>query len=433
MRSQKVAKRLPVKKYFIIQVVLLFFGFYLISPHSPMAHKNNRLEGLFYWAKKYYLEGMYRQSATKLKNLLTYLNKDHKQLNQRVSLLLGAAYEKMGKFEQAKKYYRKAIKDGAVPFIEEIDFGALKEYNHIVLGKDKVSLVRIIEKESSEPRKKKTPSLLLIAGALVVVTGIVYMVLKSVRKSNQVYTPPELIPDFDTNELGIEWVKIPAGQYYMGDSYNEGEPDEQPVHLVSLKEYYISKYEITCEQYGLYCGEMSIPLPDDSGWGRGQRPIINVTRTNAVNFCSWLSGKTGKAIFLPTEAQWEFAARGEDQRRYPWGNTSPNCNLTNYNCYGQTFPVGSFSGVSPFGIHDLAGNVAEWCKDRYDPDYYSSSPMKDPQGPEYWFDTNLYVVRGGSWDPQTQPTIRSDDRCGVPFTSKSPCIGFRIVRELKSY
>ncbi|MBN1272960.1 MAG: SUMF1/EgtB/PvdO family nonheme iron enzyme [Candidatus Aminicenantes bacterium] len=231
-----------------------------------------------------------------------------------------------------------------------------------------------------------------------------------------------------TNFLNmIDWVEVPAGWFKMGDNFNEGGSDEQPVHDVYLNGYYVSKYEVTFEQYDMFCDAAGRIKPDDEGWGRGQRPVINVTWHDAKAFCDWLSDITGKDIHLPTEAQWEKAARGTDQRRYPWGNSDPNNNKANYNDnVGKTMPVGSYpAGVSPYGAHDMAGNVWEWCHDWYDSGYYSSSPSHNPQGPSSGSDR---VSRGGSWCNYAY-FLRSTYRNSDYLSSSLADVGFRLCQE----
>jgi formylglycine-generating enzyme required for sulfatase activity len=140
-----------------------------------------------------------------------------------------------------------------------------------------------------------------------------------------------------------------------------------------------------------------------------------------------LSQKTGKNIHLTTEAQWEKAARGTDQRRFPWGNADANCSLLNYtDCVNKTMPVGSYpSGVSPYGVHDMSGNVAEWCQDYFSPTYYSNSPYQNPQGPS----TGTWrVLRGGALGIHTS-NIRAASRTRNGFYRHFSNVGFRIVWE----
>lgn len=226
----------------------------------------------------------------------------------------------------------------------------------------------------------------------------------------------------------VEWIKIPAGEFKMGDNIGVARPDDVPVHKVYLDEYYISKYEVTFDQYDKFCEETSRTKPsDDNGWGRGNRPVIRVTWNDANAFCNWLSQKTGKNIHLPTEAQWEKAARGTDQRKYPWGNSNPSCSLVNYDhCRDKTLPVGSYpSGVSPYGVHDMAGNVTEFCQDWYDSSYYSISPYKNPTGPSSGSER---VERGGNWNDPWH-LICSISRDWREPNIHSTDLGFRLCYE----
>jgi formylglycine-generating enzyme required for sulfatase activity len=210
----------------------------------------------------------------------------------------------------------------------------------------------------------------------------------------------------------------------MGDNFNEGMDNERPVHTVYLDEYRISKNEVTFEQYDVFCDETNRIKPDDRGWGRENMPVFYVSWNDAQAFCDWLSEKTGKKIHLPTEAQWEKAARGTDQRRYPWGNSAPDCNIANFTgCGSQTLPVGTHpDGVSPYGIFDMAGNVAELCQDWYDGGYYSVSPINNPQGPEEGI---LKIHRGGGWI-NSADRLRCTVRSGYDPVDKVSYVGFRI-------
>lgn len=283
----------------------------------------------------------------------------------------------------------------------------------------------------------------------------------------------------------IDWIKISEGEFTMGDSFNEsladslGLFDEKPVHKVYLNEYHISKYEITHEQYIAFLNDKNIPPDNDNlvnpthheieksfGYldlsdidcaiayneenekyyfkanqyaNTINTPVIEVYWYGAVAFCEWLSEKKGENIHLPTEAQWEKAARGTDQRRYPWGNDLPNSSRCNYDSVnnGDNFnynaPVGSFpDGASPYGVMDMAGNVWEWCQDYYKTDYYSESPYENPQGPPVKDDKNhtrFPLLRGGSWYCDDY-SLRSSNRLKAWFPERSRNdIGFRVARD----
>ena len=231
----------------------------------------------------------------------------------------------------------------------------------------------------------------------------------------------------ELSDVGIEWILIPAGDFEMGT--NTGKPDEGPQHTVYLDDYYISKYEITFEQYDKFCDETGRAKPSSNGWGRGKRPVKNVSWHDANEFCKWLTDRTGANIHLPTEAQWEKAARGTDSRIYPWGDDLPSCSILNYNnCIGRTEPVGSYpAGDSPYDVHDMAGNVYEWCQDWAQANYYEISPRNNPQGP--WNGTEK-IVRGGSCFT-SMISVSTFHRNHYSRSTTHAAIGFRVAREAK--
>jgi formylglycine-generating enzyme required for sulfatase activity len=174
---------------------------------------------------------------------------------------------------------------------------------------------------------------------------------------------------------------------------------EQPQHKVLLAAYAIGKYPITCREYQAFVQDSLHPAPQ--GWsgsqypaGKAEHPVVYVSWDDAQAYCAWLSAKTGKRYRLPSEAEWEKAARGTDGRIYPWGNQF-EAGRANYNTAGTT-SVGQFSpqGDSPYGCVDMSGNVYEWVNDWFAGDYYSSSPGNNPTGP---INGSYKVLRGGSW------------------------------------
>jgi formylglycine-generating enzyme required for sulfatase activity/tRNA A-37 threonylcarbamoyl transferase component Bud32 len=201
---------------------------------------------------------------------------------------------------------------------------------------------------------------------------------------------------------GMVMVYVPAGKFSMGS--DGGDSDEKPVHTVTLDAYWIDRTEVTNAQYRKCVDAGACTAPAGaSSYTRGSYygnssfdayPVINVDWNQAQAYCRWAGGQ------LPTEAEWEKAARGTDGRIYPWGNQDPDCNRANYwgkdgGCVGDTSRVGSYpSGASPYGALDMAGNVWEWVADWYATDYYGGSPGENPPGPG---SGQYRVLRGGSW------------------------------------
>lgn len=201
---------------------------------------------------------------------------------------------------------------------------------------------------------------------------------------------------------GAEMVLIPEGEFLMGSPEGEGASNEHPQHKVYLDAYYIDKYEVTFEQYNKFCESTGRSKPSDRGWGRGNRPVINVTWDDAVAYAEW-AGKR-----LPTEAEWEKACRAGSTEEYCFGidlsflpDQNPNTldqNLGEYAWYdknsgNKTHPVGE-KKPNQYGIYDMHGNVWEWCADWDAKDYYKNSPYKNPPGPDKG---STRVLRGGSW------------------------------------
>ncbi len=193
-----------------------------------------------------------------------------------------------------------------------------------------------------------------------------------------------------TGPDGGTYVWVPPGEFMMGSE--DGDEDEKPVHRVRItKGYWLSKCEVTNAQYRAFCEATGREFPSDSVQG-DEHPVVYVSWEDAQAYCAHFG------LRLPTEAEWEYAARGPESRKYPWGDEwdrSKCCNAGNRGPGGRTFPVGSFpSGVSWCGALDLAGNVWEWCQDWQEVDYYKNSPSLDPKGAtggEY------KLVRGGSF------------------------------------
>lgn len=264
-----------------------------------------------------------------------------------------------------------------------------------------------------------------------------------------------------------DMVRIPTGEFRMGTGSDSGGlPDERPERSVLLSAFYIDRYEVTNEAYVLFISSTDHRIPENLNagatlWknrtpmpGIERHPVVNVSWTDADAYCRW-AGKR-----LPTEAEWEKAARGTDGRRYPWGNEW-DLSLANSASYwagrtvefesgadweafwvkgegariakqkglnGEvlTLPVGSFPGaVSAYGLFDMAGNVAEWVQDWYDPNYYSSAPLTNPTGPPRGA---IKSMRGGSW-LKPAVSLRTTDRDWGTLDSRPSGTGFRCAQD----
>ncbi|OHB99286.1 MAG: hypothetical protein A3G70_01475 [Planctomycetes bacterium RIFCSPLOWO2_12_FULL_39_13] len=230
-----------------------------------------------------------------------------------------------------------------------------------------------------------------------------------------------------------DMVLVPAGEFTIGDNtrYNwtfmlAYNIFDGPEHNVYLDAFYIDKYEVTNEQYKKFVDKTGCQIPrcwNDARFNRPNQPVVGVTWEDAVAYAKW-AGKR-----LPTEAEWEKAARGTDRRLWPWGNKFDKTKCTVWESQDaglrETTPVGKYdNGKSPYGCYDMAGNVWEWCADYYDQNYYYMSPAKNPTGPE---SGQQRVIRGGGF-LYFGHYARCAARYRVPWYTQSPQIGFRCAK-----
>jgi len=243
-------------------------------------------------------------------------------------------------------------------------------------------------------------------------------------------------------------VQIPSGEFTMGG--NEA-TDECPPHKVYLDAFYIGKYETTFEEYEAFCHDTGYGIPIDPRYGAQPDPsmlgptlpVMNVTRDEAERFCKWLSQKTGRRYRLPTEAEWEKAARGGlEKKTFPWGDDPPSEAGVFRANYGPSFdhftwkkdgyeysaPVGTYP-PNGYGLHEMAGNLWEWCSDGYERTYYRDSPYKNPQGPHPRDDLRG-IIRGGCYGSGNNH-LRCAKRHAIHPSNQAFLIGFRIARDAR--
>lgn len=239
-----------------------------------------------------------------------------------------------------------------------------------------------------------------------------------------------------TNSVGGMMIFVPSAEFTMGSEDEDATPNERPTSHITVSRFYISRYLITNADYEQFDRAHACKRAPATG---DKHPVVHVSSLDAIKFCNWLSTRERRKYRLPTEAEWEYAAKGSDGRKFPWGNQDGRGDLANFadrntvfawsdreidSGYAESSPVGAFPlGASPFGLEDMAGNVWEWCLDYYEP--YRSGPKINPRGPTIGAKR---VHRGGSWKSRfssLRTTVRGSN---VPSFSCND-LGFRIVCE----
>jgi formylglycine-generating enzyme required for sulfatase activity len=227
-----------------------------------------------------------------------------------------------------------------------------------------------------------------------------------------------------------EMVPVPAGTFQMGDVEKLGDSWRNPVHPVTIKPFSMGQYEVTFDEYDAFAIATGRRLPEDQGWGRGKRPVINVSWDEAKAYAAWLSKESGKRYRLPTESEWEYAARSGAKE--VWAGTSEQSKLGDYavflnNSGNRTAEVGT-KQANGFELHDLTGNVWEWVEDCVHGTYEGA-----PQEGSAWLEQNegecgRRVLRGGSWG-NTPVDLRVSNRNGYGADSRNSLIGFRLAQD----
>ena len=286
------------------------------------------------------------------------------------------------------------------------------------------------------PRPPRPP---LVGGvvALLVVIGVAVVAFLGRLEPSPTPAEGDIGDTWTRPADGMVMVYVPAGEFLMGSSNADGEAgaQEKPQHPVYLDGYWIDRTEVTNAQYRKCVEAGACQEPgcwNNSDVNAPDQPVVCVSWDEAQAYAAWVGGR------LPTEAEWEKAARGTDGRIYPWGNKfdGTRLNYCDRNCesawkdtsaddgYALTAPVGSYpAGASPYGALDMVGNVSEWVADRYDAGYYARSPARNPQGPD---SGDVRVSRGGAFYPEKW-YVRCAARLGNPPDSRSNYSGFRLV------
>ena len=225
-------------------------------------------------------------------------------------------------------------------------------------------------------------------------------------------------------------VRVPEGWFEMGCA--SGRDDEKPVHRVWVDAFDLSAYQVTNEEYGCFLAATGAAPPkywSDADFSKARMPVVAVSWDEATGYCEWMSGATRRIYRLPTEAEWERAARGGAEGwLYPWGDGGPEM-VPDYAKRWKVGPepVGMYA-ANVYGLYNLGDNVHEWCADWYDNGYYAESPERNPRGPA---SGSRRASRGGSWRHHIKVT-RTAARSSIPPELQYADYGFRVARSLES-
>ncbi len=297
---------------------------------------------------------------------------------------------------------------------------------------------RTDQKEVDASENEDSFGSLLVLFLCIAIIIALALALENVANSNsnlkkQLVPKKQLIPK-KIESIGIKMINIPAGRFRMGDIQGVGEDDEKPVHWVDIPAFKMSETEVTFAQWDTCVAEGGCShRPDDLGWGRGNNPVIDVSWNDITQqFIPWLNKVTGQTYRLPTEAEWEYAARAGTTTKYPWGNKI-DCSKARYGfffdeCGNQLVATGPVKSFPPnaFGLYDMHGNVWEWVQDCHNDSYKGA-----PDNGSAWMKGNcdLAVRRGGSLDSSAW-FLRSANRLRGYRTDRDSGYGFRLAQDL---
>ncbi len=243
--------------------------------------------------------------------------------------------------------------------------------------------------------------------------------------------PDDLVQDrMRDGSPGPQLIALGGGRFSRGDLQGDGDGDEQPAVTIQVEPFAIGIYEVTFNEYDQFCNDTGHRKPDDQEWGRSSRPVVNVSWEDAKAYVEWLSRRTGQRYRLPTDAEWEYAARAGTGSRYWWGNNAEPYRANCAECGSlwdgeKSAPVGRFP-PNPFGLHDTAGNVFEWVEDCW-VDNFSELSLDGKVAPQA--ECGKRVIRGGAWSFPIKE-VRSANRWRDFPSRSSDDTGFRVVREL---
>ena len=229
-----------------------------------------------------------------------------------------------------------------------------------------------------------------------------------------------------TSPVSPEWIEIPAGRFTMGGGPRS---NEQPAHPVEVSPFRLARTPVRRRDYALFLERTGRPAPsfwDDPAFGDPEMPAVGPTWHDADAYCRWLSEEVGQAVRLPTEAEWEWAARAGRDVLFPWGDDPPET-LPDYDrrwLHGPE-PVDAYPSRHPWGLQGLCENVHEWCSDWYGADYYAESPVRDPQGPS---SGRRRASRGGAWRHDVK-VCRVTHRSSIPPDKSYSDYGFRLASD----